>query len=176
MKRHILYFTNIIILAISIILPVSQAGDLSEQEKKNEAKVIFDKAIALIEIEGLHEAFYQFNTNRKEFVDDAIHVMVVSDGGVVFAHSHEPNLVGLSIAGQKSATADPREQYTFRDALTDMDEVGDKVRTIHWVWFNPVTKKRERKRAFVKRIFDPDSGFLVFFYVMSSYFMPLDER
>ncbi len=176
MKRHILYFTSIIILIISIISPVSQAIDPGEQEKRNKAKTIFDKTITLIEKEGLHKAFYELNTNRSEFVDGAIHVMIVTDGGVIFAHSHQPHLIGLSIAEQISATADPREQYSFRDALTDMDKVGDKVRSIHWVWFNPETKKRERKRAFVKRIYDPDADYLAFFYVMASYFMPLDER
>lgn len=176
MKRHILYFTSIIVLLTSIILPTSQAANRSEQEKSHIAKAMFDKTIALIEKEGLHKAFYELNTNRSEYVDGAIHVMIVTDGGVIFAHSHQPYLIGLSIAEQTSATADPREQYSFRDALTDMDEVGNKVRTIHWVWFNPDTKKRERKRAFVKRIYDPDADYLAFFYVMASYFVPLDER
>ena len=94
----------------------------------------------------------------------------------LYSHSYEPHLTGLSIEGQISATQDPREQYSFRDALTDMDKVGDKVRSIHWVWFNPETKKRARKRAFVKRIYDPDADYLAFFYIMASYFMPLDER
>ena len=176
MKRFTLYFTSLIILATSTILPVCQAEGIGEKEGRSKAKAMFDRAVALIEKEGLHKAFYELNTNRSEFVDGAIHVMIVTDGGVIFAHSHQPHLIGLSIAEQISATADPREQYSFRDALTDMDKVGDKVRSIHWVWFNPETKKRERKRAFVKRIYDPDADYLAFFYVMASYFMPLDER
>jgi len=80
---------------------VSQAEDPGEQYRRNKAKTIFDKTIALIEKEGLHKAFYELNTNRSEFVDGAIHVMIVTDGGVIFAHSHQPHLIGLSIAEQK---------------------------------------------------------------------------
>ena len=174
MRQHnILYFTSIIILATSIILPVCQAEDLGEQEKRSKAKAMFDKAVALVEKEGIHKAFYEFNTNNNEFVDGATHVMVVSDEGVIFAHSYQPERIGISLSTQKSA--DVRDDYSFPDALADMDKVGNKVNEIHWVWFNPETDKREKKRAFVKRIHDPDPGFVVFFYVMASYFMPLDE-
>jgi len=174
MKINIQYFTSIILLATSIILSVSLAEDLGEQEKKEKAKAMFDKAVALIEREGLHKAFYEFNTNKSEFVDGAIHVMAITDGGVIFAHSYNPESIGISLAEQKSA--DVRDKYSFHDALADVDKVGDKVREIHWIWFNPVTHKREKKRAFVKRIYDPDSGYIAFFYVMASYFMPLDEH
>ena len=173
MKKHILYFTSIIILAASIILPVSQAADIDAQEKRSAAKAMFDKAVALIEKEGLHKAFYEFNTNKSEFVDGATHVMVVSDEGVIFAHSYKPETIGISLLTQKSA--DVRDDYSFKDALADMDKVGDKTAEIHWIWFNPETDMREKKKAFVKRIHDPAPGFVSFFYVMASYFMPLDE-
>jgi len=174
MKRHILYFTSIIFLVISIILPVCQAEDRSDQEKRSEAKAMFDKAVALIEKEGIHKAFYEFNTNRSEFIDGAIHVMVVSDEGVIFAHSYNPERIGISLATQKSASV--RDEYSFQDALADMDKVGDEVGHIHWVWFNPETDKREFKKAYVKRIHDSDPGFVAFFYVMVSYFTPLDDE
>ena len=174
MKRFILYFSSIIILVTSIILPVYQAADLSEKEKRSVAKAMLDKSVSLIEKEGLHKAFYEFNTNKNEFVSGATHVMVVSDEGVIFAHSYWPERIGISLATQKSA--DLRDGYTFQDALADMDKVGDKTAEIHWVWFNPATEKREKKRAFVRRIHDSDPNFVSFFYVMVSYFMPLDEE
>ena len=147
MKRHILYFTSIIILATSI-LPVCQAEGPSEQEKRSIAKAMFDKAVALIEKEGLHKAFYEFNTNRSEFVDGAVHVMVVSDTGAIFAHSYDPKFVGTSLAKMKSASV--RDEYSFQDALADMNKAHGEVAEIHWIWFNPKTNKREKKRAFVK--------------------------
>ena len=174
MKRFTLYFASIIILATSIILPVCQAEDLGEQEKRSKAKAMFDKAATLIEKEGLHKAFYEFNTNKSEFVDGATHVMVVSEQGYIFAHSHQPERIGISLVTQKSA--DLRDPYSFQDALADMDKVGDKTGDIHWIWFNPETNEREKKRAFVKRIHDSDPGSVIFFYVMASYFMPLDEE
>jgi hypothetical protein len=151
---------------------VCQAEDLSEQEKRSVAKAMFDKAVSLVEKEGLHKAFYEFNTNKKDFVNGATHVMVVSDEGVIFAHSHQPERLGISLATQKSA--DVRDDYSFQDALADMSKVGEKTGEIHWVWFNPETDEREKKRAFVKQIHDPDPGFVAFFYVIVSYFMPLD--
>ena len=167
MKRHILSFTSIMILAAAITLPVlcQAEGD------KSKAKVMFDKAVALVEKEGLHKAFYEFNTNRKEFVDGPIHITVVSDEGVLFAHSYKPEAIGISIATQKSAGK--RDDYTFQDALADMDNVGDNVGEIHWIWWNPETNKREKKMAFVKRVHDSSPGFIAFFYVMSNYFAPL---
>jgi len=174
MKRFTLYFASIIILATSIIFPVCQAEDLGEQKKRSVAKAMFDKAVSLIEKEGLHKAFYEFNTNKNDFVNGAIHVMVVSDEGVIFAHSYNPETLGISLATLKSA--DLRDDYSFQDALADMNKVGEKTGEIHWIWFNPVTDKREKKRAFIKRINDPDPGFVAFFYVMVSYFMPIDEN
>ncbi len=174
MKKYTLYFISIIILATSTILPVSQAEGIGEKEGRSKAKAMFDRAVALIEKEGLHKAFYEFNTNRSEFVNHATHVMVVSDEGVIFAHSYWPERIGISLITQKSASV--RDDYTFQDALSDMDKVGDKAGEIHWIWFNPETGKREKKRAFVKRVHDSDPGFIVFFYVMASYFMPLDEE
>ena len=174
MKRFTLYFASIIILATSTIFSVCQAEDLGEQEKRSVAKAMFDKAVSLIEKEGLHKAFYEFNTNKNDFVNGATHVMVVSDEGVIFAHSYQPERLGISLATQKSA--DVRDDYSFQDALADMSKVGEKTGEIHWVWFNPETDEREKKRAFVKRIHDPDSGFVAFFYVIVSYFMPLDEK
>ncbi len=174
MKRFTLYFASIIILATSIIFPVCQAEDLGEQKKRSVAKAMFDKAVSLIEKEGLHKAFYEFNTNKNDFVNGATHVMVVSDEGVIFAHSYSPERIGISLATQKSG--DLRDPYSFQDALDDMDKVGDKTGDIHWVWFNPETNEREKKRAFVKRIHDPDPGSKIFFYVMASYFMPLDDE
>ncbi len=174
MKRFAQYLTGLIILATSIILPVCQAEDLGEQAKRSVAKAMFDKAVTLIEKEGLHKAFYEFNTNKNAFTDGPTHVMVVSDEGVIFAHSHQPERLGISLATQKSA--DLRDPYTFQDALADMDKVGDKTGDIHWIWFNPETNEREKKRAFVKRIHDSDPGYKIFFYVMVSYFMPLDDK
>jgi len=173
MKKYILYFTSIIVLAISILLPVSQAEGIGENEKRSKAKAMFNKAVTLFEKEGLHKAFLEFNTNRSEFVDGAIHIMVVSEKGVIFAHSHQPERIGISLITQKSA--DLRDPYSFKDALAEMDKVGDKTGDIHWIWFNPETDKREKKRAFVKRIHDPNPGSEIFFYVMASYFMPLDD-
>lgn len=174
MKKYTLYFISIIILAASTILPVCQAEGIGEKEGRSKAKAMFDKAVALIEKEGIHKAFYEFNTNRSEFVDGATHVMVVSDEGVIFAHSFQPKRIGISIATSKSASL--RDDYSFQDALADMDKVGDKTGEIHWIWFNPETDKREKKRAFVKRVHDSDPDFIVFFYVMASYFMPMDEN
>ena len=90
MKKYILHFISIIILATFTILPVCQAEGIGEKEGRSKAKIMFDKAVALIEKEGLHKAFYEFNTNKSEFVDGATHVMVVSDEGVIFAHSFQP--------------------------------------------------------------------------------------
>lgn len=167
MKRRILSFTSVMILAATITLPVfCQAGD-----DKNKAKVLFDKAVALVEKEGLHKAFYEFNTNKKEFVDGPIHITVVSDEGVLFAHSYKPEAIGISIATSKSAGK--RDDYSFQDALADMDRVGENVGEIHWIWWNPETNMREKKMAFVKRVHDSNPGFVAFFYVMSNYFAPL---
>jgi hypothetical protein len=174
MKRLIQLFMGIIILANIAVLPLAQAADMDAKEKAKKAKVMFDKAIALIEREGFTRALYEFNT-RKEYVDGAIHVLVVSEDGVVFAYSLDPGLIGVHFTMVKSEKPGSGEEYTFQDALADMEKGGDNVTEIKWKWMNPVTNKEEQKQAYTKRVHDPKSDLRVNFYVGVAYFVPLDK-
>lgn len=101
MKNLIQFLMGIIILANYAILPVTQAAGRDTMENAQKAKAMFDKAIALVENEGLFKALYEFNTNRDEYVDGDIHMMAVSEDGVVFANSFDPELIGVNIKYRK---------------------------------------------------------------------------
>ena len=90
MKNLIQLFLGILILVNFAVLPVTQAADTDVMENSQKAKAMFDKAIALIENEGFFKALYEFNTNRQEYVDGDIHMITVSEDGVVFANSFDP--------------------------------------------------------------------------------------
>ena len=173
MKRLTQLFIGIIILANLAILPAAQAVNTNTKEEAQKAKAMFDKAIALIEREGFIRAVYEFNT-RKEYLDGDIHMMVVSEDGVLFANSIDPGLVGVNLSTVKSENPQTGEVYSFQDALADMEKGGDNVTEIKWKWMNPVTNEVQQKQAYVKRIFDPKANFRVIFYVGATYFTPLN--
>ncbi len=174
MKSLIQLFMGIIILANLAGLPVAQAADTDAMGNAKKAKAMFDKAIALIEREGLIRALYEFNT-RKEYVDGSTHVLVVTEDGIVYAYSLDPGLIGVNFTMVKSERPESGEEYTFQDALADMEKAGDNITEIKWKWMNPVTNKLERKQAYTKRIYDPEANLRVTFYVGVAYFVPLDK-
>jgi hypothetical protein len=174
MKRLIQLFIGIIVLANIVVLPLAQAADMDAMGNAKKAKAMFDKAIALIEREGLIRALYEFNT-RKEYVDGDIHMMVVSEDGVVFAYSLDPGLIGVNYTTVKSENRETGEIYSFQDALADMEKAGDDATEIAWKWMNPVKNEVEQKRAYTKRVHDTKSDLRVTFYVGAAYFVPLDK-
>jgi len=174
MKGLIQLFMGIIILANFAVLPVAQAADMDAMGNAKKAKAMFDKAIALIEREGLIRALYEFNT-RKEYVDGDIHMMVVSEDGIVFANSLDPGLIGVNYTTVKSENQETEKIYSFQDALADMEKAGEDATEISWKWMNPVKNEVQEKHAYTKRINDPSSNFRVTFYVGTAYFIPLDK-
>ena len=71
MKKYTLHFISIIILATFTILPVCQAEGIGEKEGRIKAKIMFDKAVTLIEKEGLHKAFYDSKAEKSEKTDSS---------------------------------------------------------------------------------------------------------
>src|SRR3989304_7790940 len=176
MKRLNQLFLGIVILANFAILPVSQAADPDVSESAAKAKAMFDKAIALIEKEGIFKALYDFNTNKEAYVDGSNHMMVVTEDGVVFAYSIDPGLIGVNLSTVKSEEPESAIEYSFQDALADMEKAGDKVTEIKWKWMNPVTNELQLKQAYIKRVDDPKADLRVTFYVGAAYFVPLEGK
>ena len=147
-------------------------SDIMEDTKK--AMEMFNRAINLIESEGLIRALYEFNTS-KEYLDGANHMMVVSEDGILFANSIDPGLIGVNLSTVKSEDPQTGEVYSFQDALADMEKAGEEATKIEWKWINPVTNEVQQKQAFIKRIYDPKANYRVIFYVGAAYFVPLDD-
>jgi hypothetical protein len=174
MKKFIHLGISIIMLAYITVLPMAWAADTDIMDNTKKAMEMFNRSIALIESEGLIRALYEFNT-RKEYLDGAIHMMVVTEDGVLFANSIDPELIGVNLSTVKSENPKTGEIYSFQDALADMEKAGDETTQIKWKWINPVTNEVQQKVAFTKRIYDPKANYRVIFYVGAAYFVPLDE-
>ena len=173
MKRLVQICTVIILLANTMLLPMVRADtDIMDDTKK--AMDMFNRALNLIESEGLIRALYEFNTS-KEYLDGANHMMVVSEDGILFANSIDPELVGVNLSTVKSENPQTGEVYSFQDALTEMEKAGDQATKIKWKWLNPVTNEVQQKQAFIKRVYDPNGNFRVIFYVGAAYFVPLED-
>ena len=145
------------------------AADVDDPVKRNAAKVIFDRAVALIEAKGAIEAFCIFNTDSSNYVQEDIHVIAVNFDGVVFANSIDVGYVGVNI----SQSVDAESKHQYQDALDVMNKHDDSVGEISWKWYNPLTSKVELQRSFFKR-FAPDE-FRVEFFVTAVYFVPLEQ-
>jgi hypothetical protein len=101
-------------------------------------------------------------------------MMAITEDGIVFAYSIDPGLIGVNFTTVKSENRESGEIYSFQDALDDMEKAGDDATEISWKWMNPVKNEVEQKRAYVKRIHDPNANLRVTFYVGAAYFVPLE--
>src|SRR5258708_37140426 len=75
-----------------------------------EAKALLQKAVQHYQKVGRKQAFADFNTNRKEWVDRDLYVFCADKRHIILANAGFPSLVGQSADGVRDVNGMPRGQ------------------------------------------------------------------
>jgi len=114
----------------------------------DEARVLVDKAVNLLIVEGKAKAYPAFDDPLGPFVDRDLYIFVVDLKGTVEAHGSNKGLVGKSLFNLKDADGKPFVQ----DMIKLASDKGEGW--VDYQWPNPLTKKVEGKSSYIKKVGD----------------------
>jgi signal transduction histidine kinase len=140
------------------LLPASLAAGLAllpaaaEGATPEEAKALSERAAAYIDQVGEAKAFADFTRPDGGFTQGELYVFCYDRDGVNRAHGANPLFVGKNLKHLK----DP--DGIEPNALIIATGFGEGRGWVHFKWPNPVTKKIERKTAYVIRTNDVVCG------------------
>lgn len=128
--------------AASMVLGISSAFAKTAEE----TKAFVERAVAHIEAVGQKKAFEDFTRPDGGFIDGELYMFCFTPDGTTQAHGGNPTLLGKNLMGVK----DP-DGFASTAALikTGMEQGSGWV---EFKWPNPLTKKIERKEAYVVRV------------------------
>jgi cytochrome c len=127
-----------VVLAIGLLLPTASHASTPE-----EAKAFSEKAAAYIKEVGEEKAFADFSRRDGGFVDGELYVFCYDRTGVNKAHGGNPAFVGRNLLHIRDP--DGKEPNALIVKLGFEQGQG----WVDFKWPNPVTKKIERKSAYV---------------------------
>lgn len=142
MKR----FPTLLAIVLSA-LPVGASAATPE-----EAKAFSERAAAYIKQVGDEKAFTDFTRQDGGFVDGELYVFCYDRNGVNKAHGGNPSLVGRSLLHIKDPDGKEPNYLIVRKGFDEGQG------WVEFKWPNPVTKKIERKSAYVIRTNDVVCG------------------
>jgi signal transduction histidine kinase len=111
---------------------------------EEEAKALVKKAIAYVKEVGKEKALAEFSNLKGKFIDRDLYIFVYDLNGTVLAHGQNPKLIGKNLYNVKDA--DGKEYVKERIELVKAKGSGWQ----EYKFMNPLTKKIERKRAYVE--------------------------
>jgi cytochrome c len=110
-----------------------------------EAKALGEKAAAYVKANGKDKAIAEFNNPTGPWVKGDLYVVLQDFNGVVLANGGNTGLVGQNHLGLK----DPDGKYFVKESV----EIAKKGSGwLSYSWVNPVTKKVQPKKSWIKRI------------------------
>jgi cytochrome c len=137
MKRFMQVMVTVLALAVCI-------GSASAAEKKNEAKTLVKKAVALIKQEGNEKAFAEINNPTGKFLKGELYVFVTDAKGTVLAHGSNHKLIGKNLLEMKDADG----FYFMKDLVNVAKHGGGWSKEYRWT--NPSSKVIETKISYVE--------------------------
>jgi hypothetical protein len=129
-------------LAVSCALVATAGGAEDERGTPEEARVLLDKAVALVEAEGEKAAIAAFNDRHGPFVDRDLYVFCMGPEFKITAHV-DPGLRGVDVATLK----DPDGKEIGREMIMIAKRGGG---ALEYRWVNPVSNAVETKISFLK--------------------------
>jgi len=134
-----------VVLSLCLIASLSFA---QERGSAKEARVLLDKAVALIKAEG-DKAYPKLQDKNGAYVVKDLYVYVfTADNATVKVHPHAPGMIGKSWKTLKDANGVP-----FVQKIIDESAKSGKG-TVDYSWSDPKTKKVESKSAYFEKIGD----------------------
>ena len=127
-----------------LVLALLAAGVATAEERGTpaDAQALLDRAVALIETEGVTVALAAFNDSEGRFVDRDLYVFCMGPEFKITAHV-DPGLRGGDVATLK----DPDGKEIGREMIMIAKRGGG---SIEYRWVNPVSKAVETKISFLK--------------------------
>ena len=114
-----------------------------------EARVMLNKAVALLKKSGGKTAFKAFNDPQGGFAINDEYVFVIGlDDGKYRASGASPNLVGVDVRELSDAAGTP----LFKQMIALAKQKGSG--TVNYVWRNPATNAVEQKHSLIQRVGD----------------------
>jgi cytochrome c len=128
-------------VAILAALPVA-AGGAGTREAA--AKAMVEQGIRLLEEKGAEEMIRTVNQRKKPFTDGELYLFVIGPEKAIVAHGSDGSRIGIAAADLYDHENQPYGHLMLKLA----DEKG---KWIPYNQFNPLTKKVEPKRSWIRR-------------------------
>jgi len=140
-------------LAIVMVILCGLSGNVSGTEKAKhgtaaEAEALVKKAIAFMKSGGKEAAFAEINNPKGRFTDRDLYVFVYDMNGKCVAHGQNLKMIGKDLIDMKDADGKSFVKERVEIAKTKGSGWQD------YKFTDPLTKKIERKRAYVERYED----------------------
>jgi len=128
----------------AFVAAVLLAGALAAGERGTpaDARALLDRAVALVEQEGVSVALAAFNDPSGDFVDRDLYVFCMGPEYKITAHI-DPGLRGVDMATLK----DPDGKQIGREMIMIAKQGGG---SLEYRWVNPVSKAVEDKISYLK--------------------------
>jgi cytochrome c len=137
MKRVV---CGIMLLAVVFFFGTVRAATLEE------AKALGEKAAAYMKANGKEKGVAEIGNLKGQFVKGEMYVTLQDFNGVPLANPMSPGLVGQNHFELK----DPNGKYFIKECIDIAKTKGSGW--VEYSWVNPVTKKVQPKKSWVKRV------------------------
>jgi cytochrome c len=114
----------------------------------SDATDLVGKAIAYYKANGKDKALAEISNKQGQFVKGELYVFIWSPKGVIVAHGANEKLIGKNMYPVKDS--DGKQFVKDAVELANAKESG----WVDYKWPNPVSKKVEAKRTYVKKVDD----------------------
>ena len=128
-------------MGLALALLLSGAAAAEERGTPADARALLERAVALVEKEGVGVALAAFNDAEGRFVDRDLYVFCMGPEFKITAHL-DPGLRGVDVATLK----DPDGKEIGREMIMIAKRGGG---SIEYRWVNPVSKAVETKISFL---------------------------
>jgi cytochrome c len=155
MKRKLIYVTVMVVL-----LGLTGGVSCAEKEKRGtaaEAQALVKKAIAYMKSNGKDAAFTEINNPKGRFIDRDLYIFVYDMKGKCLAHGLNPKMIGKDLIEMRDADG----KYFVKERVEIAKTKGSGWQDYKFT--DPLTKKIERKRAYVERYEDWIVGCGIYF-------------
>jgi signal transduction histidine kinase len=127
---------------------IAQAEEKPKHGTAAEAEAMVKKAIASMKSIGKEATFAEINNPKGKFTDRDLYVFVYDMNGKCVSHGQNPKMIGKELIEMKDADG----KYFVKERVEIAKTKGSGWQ--EYKFTDPLTKKIERKRAYVQRYED----------------------
>lgn len=138
----------VVVFTAAFVLSISQIAFAAEFGSPAEAEAMVKKAVAEIKASGKDKAFAEISNPKGKFVDRDLYVFVYDINGKCVAHGFNQKMIGKNLIDMK----DPDGKFYVKERVEIAKSKGKGWQDYKFT--NPLTKKVEKKTAYLQRVDD----------------------